>query len=97
MQKGEFFRFFIVNIRTRKYLKSRHDNFSIIFKNVEILFEDISPCMWILSEEGGYLKTLRKYLINSYFGKEVLIDTNKANFYLEMELRIIKIYEFIVQ
>jgi|GEM_PF-4774455 len=48
-----------------------------------------------LAEEGGYLKKPTKYLISSHFGKEILINTNMAKFYLEMGLEITKIYEFI--
>ena len=41
------------------------------------------------------LKKPKKYLISSYFEKEILINTEMAEFYLNLGLKITRIYEFI--
>ena len=48
-----------------------------------------------IAEEQGFLKKPRKYLISSYFGEEILINTRMAKFYLELGLKITRIQEFI--
>ena len=45
--------------------------------------------------EQGFLKKPRKYLISSYFGEEIFINTRMAKFYLELGLKITRIQEFI--
>ena len=44
-----------------------------------------------IAEEQGFLKKPRKYLISSYFGEEILINTRMAKFYLDLGLKITRI------
>ena len=48
-----------------------------------------------VAEQHDLLKKPKKYLISSYFGKEILINTEMAEFYLNLGLKITRIYEFI--
>ena len=48
-----------------------------------------------VAEQHDLLKKPKKYLISSYFGKEILINTEMAEFYLDLGLKITRIYEFI--
>ena len=48
-----------------------------------------------IADKQGFLKKTRKYLISSYFGEEILINTRMAKFYLESGLKITRIQEFI--
>ena len=47
-----------------------------------------------VAEEHHLLKKEQKYLISSYFGEKFLINSEMAKFYLEMSLKITKIYKF---
>ena len=46
-------------------------------------------------EQHDLLKKPKKYLISSYFGKEILINMKMTEFYLNLGLKITRIYEFI--
>ena len=48
-----------------------------------------------VAEEHGIFKKPHKYLISSYFEEKILINLEMAKFYLKMNLKITKIYEFI--
>ena len=48
-----------------------------------------------VAEQHDLLKKSKKYLISSYFEKEILINTEMAEFYLNLGLKITRIYEFI--
>ena len=45
--------------------------------------------------EHGYLKKPQRYLISSYFGKNILINSEMVKFYLDLGLKIMCIYEFV--
>ena len=47
------------------------------------------------AEENNILREPRRMLIGSYFGKEVLINTALAKWYLSHDLEITQIHEFI--
>ena len=47
-----------------------------------------------VAEQHNLLKKPKKYLISSYFGKKILINTKIAEFYLNLELKITRIYEY---
>ena len=47
------------------------------------------------AEQHDLLKKPKKYLISIYFGKESLINTEMAKFYLNLGLKINRIYKFI--
>ena len=48
-----------------------------------------------VAEQHDLLKKPEKFLISSYFGKEILINTEMAEFYFNLGLKITRIYEFI--
>ena len=48
-----------------------------------------------VAEQHNLLKKPKKYLISSYFEKEFLINTKMEEFYLNLRLKIIRIYKFI--
>ena len=48
-----------------------------------------------VAEEHDLLKKEQKYLISSYFAEKFLINSEMAKFYLEMGLKITKIYKFV--
>ena len=54
IQKGELYGFVFVDMHTPESLKSRYDDFPMIFKNVEISCEDICPYMETVAEQGEY-------------------------------------------
>ena len=44
-----------------------------------------------VEEQHDLLKKPKKFLISSYFGKKILINTEMAEFYLNLGLKITKI------
>ena len=48
-----------------------------------------------VAEEHALLKKQQKYLISRYFAEKILINSEMAKFYLEMSLKITKIYKYI--
>ena len=95
IRTGELYGFVFVDVFTPENLKEKFEDFPLVYKNVEISRDDIGPYMKSIAEQHGYLKKPRKYLINSHFGIDVLINTNMCKFYLEMGLEIRKIHEFV--
>ena len=87
--------FLIVDIHTPNELKEKFKDFSLIIKNSFISRKDIGDYMQNVAEEHNLLKKEQKYLISSYFAEKFLINSDMAKFYLEMGLKITKIYEFI--
>ena len=95
VKNKELFGFLIVDIHTPEDLKHFCRDFSPIIKNINISREDIGVYMQKVAEQHDLLKKPKKYLISSYFGKEILINTEMAEFYLNLGLKITRIYEFI--
>ena len=87
--------FLIVDIHTPNKLKEKFKDFPLIIKNSFISRENIGSYMKDVAEKHKLLKKEQKYLISSYFAKKFLINSEMAKFYLEMGLKITKIYEFI--
>ena len=87
--------FLIVDIHTHDELKEKFTNFPLIIKNSFISREDIGSYMKDVAEKHDLLKKEQKYLISNYFAEKKLINSEMAKFYLEMGLKITKIYEFI--
>ena len=87
--------FLIVDIHTPNELKEKFKDFPLIIKNSFISRKDIGDYMQNVAEEHNLLKKEQKYLISSYFAEKFLINSEMAKFYLEMGLKITKIYEFI--
>ena len=48
-----------------------------------------------VADKHGFLNKLKRALICSHFGKEVLITSEMGKFYFEKGLKITRIYEFI--
>ena len=95
IKNKELFGFLIVDIHTPKDLKHFCRDFPPIIKNIKISREDIGVYMQKVAEQHDLLKKPKKYLISSYFGKENLINTEMTEFYLNLGLKITRIYEFI--
>ena len=85
----------IVDIHTPEDLKHFCRDFPPIIKNTNISREDIGVYMQKVAEQHDSLKKPKKYLISSSFGKEILINMEMAELYLNLGLKIIRIYEFI--
>ena len=84
-----------MDIHTPNQLKKKCKDFPFSIKNTCVSKDDIGEYIRNVAEEHGQLKKRQKYLISSHFGKEILINTEMAKFYLEMGLEITKIKEFI--
>ena len=87
--------FLIVDIHTPDELKKKFEDFPLIIKNSFISLDDIGSYMKNVAEEHDLLKKEQKYLISNYFGEKFIINLETAKFYLEMGLKVIKIYEFV--
>ena len=87
--------FLIVDIHTPDELKEKFKDFPLIIKNSFISLDNIGLYMKNVAEEHDLLKKEQKYLISSYFGEKFLSNSEMAKFYLEMGLKITKIYEFV--
>ena len=95
IQSESLFGLLICSIHTPEELKPKFSDFPPIIKNTTISRFDIGEYIQKIAEEQGFLKKPRKYLISSYFGEEILINTRMAKFYLELGLKITRIQEFI--
>ena len=87
--------FLIIEIHTPEELKEKFKDFPLIIKNSFISLNDVGSYMKNVAEEHDLLKKEQKYLISSYFGEKFLINLEMAKFYLEMGLKITKIYKFV--
>ena len=95
VKNGTLYGFLLVDIHTSNYLQEKYKDVPLITKITFVSRDDIGEYMGNVAEEHGQLKKPKKYLISSHFGKEILINTEMAKFYLEMGLEITKIKEFI--
>ena len=87
--------FLIVDIHAPNELKEKFKDFPLIIKNSFISRKDIGDYMQNVAEEHNLLNKEQKYLISSYFAEKFLINSEMVKFYLEMGLKITKIYDFI--
>ena len=85
----------IVDIHTPVHLKEKFKDLPLIIKNTLISRDDIGDYMKNVAKNHDLLKKARKYSISRYFGKEVLINSEMAKFYLEMGLEVTRIKEFV--
>ena len=95
IKNKELFGFLIVDIHTLEDLKYFCRDFPPIIMSINISREDISVYMQKVAEQHDLLKKPKKYLISSYFEKEILINMEMAEFYLNLGLKIIRMYKFI--
>ena len=84
VKNKELYGFLIVDIHTPEDLKHFCRDFPLIIKNTNISREDIGVYMHKVAEQHDLLKKPKKYLISSYFGKNFLINTEMAEFYLNL-------------
>jgi len=91
---GSLYGYLIVDISITEHLKEKFVDFLPIIKNADVSRDDIGPYMQKIAEHE-YLKKPQLYLISSYFGQEILINTEMVKFYLQIELEITRISEFI--
>ena len=95
VQNGSLYGFLFVDIENPEHLKEKLADFPPIIKNTDISRADIGPYMEKIAEKFGYLKKPKRYLISSYFGEKILINSEMAKFYLDLGLKITRIYEFV--
>ena len=95
IQDGSLYGFLFVDIETPDHLKEKLADFPPIIKNTDVSRADIGPYMAKIAQEHGYLKKPQRYLISSYFGKNILINSEMAKFYLDLGLKITRIYKFV--
>ena len=95
IQNDSLYGFLFVDIETPEHLKEKLADFPPTIKNTDVSRADIGPYMEKIAEEHGYLKKPQRYLISSYFGEKILINSEMAKFYLDLGLKITRIYEFI--
>ena len=95
VQNETLYGFLIVDIHTPDELKEKFKDFPLTIKNSFISREDIGAYRQNVEEEHGIFKKPQKYLIGSYFAEKFLFNSEMGKFYLEMKLKITKIYEFI--
>ena len=95
VQNGSLYGFLFVDIETPEHLKEKLADFPPIIKNTDISRADIGLYMEKIAEKFGYLKKPKRYLISSYFGEKILINSEMAKFYLDLGLKITRIYEFV--
>ena len=83
-----------VDIHVPDELKEKFKEFTPIFKNTEVRFEDIGEFMQQAVEDHGFSKAPRKLLIGSYFGKQIGMNTPLLRWYLQHGLVVTRIYSF---
>ena len=88
VKNKELYGFLIVDIQTTEDLKHFCRDFPPMTKNTRISRKDIGVYMHKVAEQHDLLKKPKKYLISSYFGKKILINTEMAEFYLNLGLKI---------
>ena len=75
IKNKKLFGFLIVDIHTPEDLKHFCRDFPLIIKNINISREDIGVYMQKVAEQHDLLKKPKKYLISSYFEKEIFFNT----------------------
>ena len=88
VKNGTLYGFLLVDIHTPYHLKEKYKDSPLIIKNTFASKDDIGEYVRNVAEEHGLLKKTQKYLISSHSGKEILINTEMAKFYLEMGLKL---------
>jgi hypothetical protein len=91
IQKNKLFGFIEVDIHTPEHLKSKYDEFPMIFKNTEIKHSDLNDEM----KKYKHYKWKTRSLISSHFGDKILLYTPLLKFYLDKGLKITKIYQIL--
>ena len=69
-------------------LKEKFSIYQPIFKNVDISIDDIGPYMKAYAQKHNLMKSKRKCLIGSYWGKDILLITPLVKWYLDHGIEI---------
>ena len=77
------------------HLREKFAEMPPIFKNVDITREDIGDHMREYAEREGLMKTPRRSLIGSMFGRRILLTTPLLNWYIKHGLNITHIYQVV--
>ena len=95
IQNNKIFGLVECDIHTPDHLKKQFADLPPIFKNDDITREDIGDFMKSYAEDHDIMKTPRRSLISSYFGKKILLATPLLKWYLEQGLVVTKIYQVV--
>jgi len=93
VRNGTLFGAVEVNIDVPDQLKSKFEEMTPIFKNVEISLDDIGEHMAIFALENECMPRPRRSLIGSYRGDKILLATPLLQFYLEQGLVVTKVHQ----
>ena len=92
---GQFFGLIECDIEVPDHLYDKFSEMSPIFKNVTVSRNDLSDHMKSFVEETNCFSTPQKMLIGSMFGKQILLLSSLAKWYVEHGLVITHIYEIV--
>ena len=95
LQNGKLFDMLLCDIETPEELKPKFEEFCPIFKNTMVSRDDIAEHMHEYAERNNVFKKPHRILIGSYFGKDILLITPLVKWYLDHDLKVTKVYEFI--
>ena len=84
-----------VDIEVDEEWKEHYHDLPPIFKNASISRDDIGDYMKDYAEQLGILKSPRRTLISSYFGKKITLITPLVKWYLRRGLTITKVINYI--
>lgn len=73
-------------------LQQHFKDYPPIFKNTNISIDDIGDFMREYAESNGYMRQPRRMLINSYWGRKIVIATPLLKWYLSHGLTVTRIY-----
>ena len=86
IKKDDIFGFVKLDIHVPDDLKPKFDEFPVIFKNVEIPLEVVGNYMQEVCALNNRTTGVKRSLISSFFGKEIVISTELLKKYLQMGL-----------
>ncbi|XP_063966739.1 uncharacterized protein LOC135156886 [Lytechinus pictus] len=92
---GDLFGFVQCDIHVPDHLREYFSEMCPIFKNVDISREDIGDVMGSYAKKHDIMKTPRRGLIGSMFGKNILLYTPLLRWYLNHGLVVTGIHQFI--
>lgn len=95
IQSGKMFGMAEVDIETPESLKEIYSEYQPIQKHANVSRNDIGDHMRKFAEENGLLKKPTRSLLNSYFGKKILLATPLLQWYLNHGLVVTKLYQVI--
>jgi G:T-mismatch repair DNA endonuclease (very short patch repair protein) len=92
IREGRLFGMAVVDIHTPEALKSKFRDMPPIFKCTEVGCDDAGDHMRTYCQNSGTLKRPRRMMISSYFAVKMLIATPLIRWYLEMGLKVTRVY-----